>query len=132
VIRNEQGYKIRLGEVILFKPNSDKLKREYVPFLFELAKRLARLGVNVQVEGHSDAQPSLTKQANWQLSISRAFNIVQFFVEGANFPQERISLAGYGDTRPVVPNDTPEGRAKNRRVEISIITPDRDISELPW
>lgn len=132
VVRTETGYKVRLGEVILFKPGSDKLKKDYVPFLYELGKRLDRLGVSIQIEGHSDAQPYASKQTNWELSISRAFNLVRFFVEGVNFPQERISLAGYGDTRPVTENDTPEGRSKNRRVEISIITPDREISEIPW
>lgn len=132
VIRSDQGYKVRLGEILLFKPGSDKLKKDYVPFLYELGRRLVRIGVNIQIEGHSDATPYTTKQTNWELSISRAYHIVQFFVEGVTFPQDRISLAGYGDTRPLADNETPEGRSKNRRVEISIITPDRDISELPW
>ena len=132
VLKSEQGYRVRLGEVLLFKPGSNKLKRDYVPFLFELGKRLDRLGVTIQVEGHTDIDPSSPRQGNWDLSISRALNIVQFFVEGVSFPQDRISLAGYGDTHPVADNNTPEGRAKNRRVEISIITPDREISELPW
>ncbi len=132
VVKTDSGYKVRLGEAILFKPGSDRLKREYVPFMFELSKRLARLGVGVQIEGHSDATPYATKQTNWELSISRAYHIVQFFVDGASFPQEKISLAGYGDTQPIASNDTPEGRSKNRRVEISILTPDKEINELPW
>lgn len=132
VIRNETGYKIRLGEVILFKPGGERIKKEFVPFLYELSKRLSKLGVQIQIEGHSDTTPYSTKQTNWELSIQRAYNVVKFFVEGSDFPQENISLAGYGDTKPLAQNDTAEGRSKNRRVEISIITPDRDISELPW
>jgi len=132
VVNTDSGYKVRLGEAILFKPGSDKLRKEYVPFMFELSQRLSQLGVKIQIEGHSDATPYQTKQTNWELSISRAYHIVQFFVDGASFPQERISLAGFGDTQPIASNDTPEGRSKNRRVEISIITPDREVSELPW
>ncbi len=132
MVRTDTGYKLRLGEAILFKPGSDKLKKEYVPFIYELSQRLGRLGVNIQIEGHSDATPYATKQTNWELSISRAYHIVQFFVDGASFPQDKISLAGFGDTQPISSNDTPEGRSKNRRVEISIITPDKEISELPW
>src|SRR5688572_4749790 len=75
VTRAETGYKIRLGELIFFKPGSDKLKKDYVPFLFELSKRLSRLEVPIQVEGHSDAAPNVGKQTNWELSISRAYHI---------------------------------------------------------
>ena len=72
-IKSDEGYKIRLGEVVLFRPGSDKLKREAIPFLFELGKRLAKLGLAIQVEGHSDITPTTTHQTNWELSMSRAY-----------------------------------------------------------
>jgi chemotaxis protein MotB len=131
-VKSEEGYKIRLGEAVLFRPGSDKIRRESIPFLFELARRLHRLGLPIQVEGHSDITPAATHQTNWQLSMDRAYNVVQFFVGAVDFPPNKISLTGYGDTQPIASNETPEGRAKNRRVEISIITPNREIASLPW
>jgi chemotaxis protein MotB len=95
-----------------------------------MGKRLGKLGYPVQVEGHSDATPFTTRSTNWQLSISRAYNVVQFLVEGTGFPQSKISLAGYGDADPLAENTTEEGRARNRRVEISILAPDHDIPDL--
>jgi chemotaxis protein MotB len=128
VIRSDRGYRIRLGEYLLFKPGSDRIKRANLPFLHAVGKRLVKMGNLVQVEGHSDASPSITPEANWQLSMTRAFNIVQFLVQANNFPPDKISLAGFGDTRPVAENTTAEGRARNRRVEL-VVTVDEDNPE---
>ena len=131
VVRTERGYKIRLGEVVLFRPGSDRIKREGIPFLFELGKRLIRLNAPVQIEGHADSMPGAEFNSHWELSASRAFHVVQFMVEGVKFPPDHLSLVGYGDTQPIASNESPEGRARNRRVEISITTT-KDIAELEW
>jgi chemotaxis protein MotB len=132
VVRTDDGYKIRLGEQLLFNPGSDKLKRQYIPFLYEMGKRLGRMTFPVQISGHSDSTPFTTKSTNWQLSISRAYNVVQFLVQGTGFPPNRISLAGYGDTQPIADNSTEEGRSRNRRVEISLLAPNHDVPESFW
>lgn len=132
VVRSDEGYKIRLGEVVFFRKGSAKLKRESIPFLFELGKRLVRLGLPIQVEGHTDNTTQDTQKSNWQLSVARAYTMVQFLVEGTEFPENKISIAGYGDTQPLASNDTDEGRAKNRRVEISVFTPDKEVGQMPW
>ncbi len=136
VLKSSNGFKIRLSETMLFKANSDKLKREQIPFLFEMGKRLARLDLPIQVEGHSDrVEGLLNKDSNrqgWQLSVNRSFNILKFLVEGAEFPKQNISISGFGDVQPIASNDSPEGRRKNRRVEIAIITPDQNIKDLEW
>lgn len=132
VLPTDEGFKIRLGEQVLFSPGSDKLKMEYVPFLNEVGKKLAKLGLQVHIEGHTDNSPPGTGQSNWQLSLSRSYHLSRFLVEACNYPQDKISMAGYGDTHPVADNDTPEGRTKNRRVEISVSTNKQDIAELPW
>ena len=72
------------------------------------------------MEGHSDDQPirSGNYPSNWDLSIRRAVSVVRLFVESGGIPPERLSAVGYGDSRPVVPNDSHDHRARNRRVEI--------------
>lgn len=137
VLKTSLGFKIRLGEAMLFSPRSDKLKRAQAPFLFELGKRLADLELPIQVEGHSDSQEFVNSsekadQAAWELSNKRAFNIVRFLIEGARFPKDKISMGVYGNTQPIAEEDTPEAHAKNRRVEISVSTPDREIPYLNW
>ncbi len=132
VIRTDNGFRIRLGEFLLFKPGSDKIKRENIGFLYEIGKRLTKLNLPVQVEGHTDNAPSSTEESNWQLSMSRAYNVVRFMVEGVHFPPNRISLAGFGDTQPVAENDTTQGRQRNRRVELTITAPDRAVETLDF
>lgn len=140
IIRSAEGFKIRLGEAMLFKPGSDKLIREQIPFLYEVGRRLADMNYHIQIEGHSDGlegrKPASTKKQlytdGWHLSVNRAFNMGRFLAEGANFPVEHLSMAGYGDAYPIAENDSPEGRQKNRRVEISVITPDHSLNDLKW
>lgn len=137
VLKTSTGFKIRLGEAMLFSPRSAKLKREQAPFLFELGKRLADLDLPIQVEGHSDSNEfeGVGKKANlkaWELSNQRSYNIVQFLIEAVRFPQEKISMGVFGNTQPIAEEDTIEAQAKNRRVEISVSTPDREIPYLNW
>lgn len=132
VIKSDQGYKIRLGEIALFKQGSDKIKREAIPFLYEVGQRVAKLGANIQIEGHTDVEPDSGFNSNWELSLSRAYHIAQFLVEGTDFPKDKISLAGLGDTNPVADNKTQDGRAKNRRIEISVISPDKGVLDIDW
>ncbi|MBY0371857.1 OmpA family protein [bacterium] len=132
VIKTDKGYRIRLGEYLLFKPGSDKIKRDNIPFLYAVGKRLAKGNSTVQVEGHSDTAPFLSDAANWQLSVSRAFNVVQFFKQGVGFPSTRISLSGYGDSRPVADNATPQGRARNRRVELVVTLAEGSHEGYSW
>lgn len=132
VIRSDKGYRIRLGEYLLFKPGSDRIKRSNLPFLYAVGKRLVRMGHSVQVEGHSDAAPTYTPEANWQLSINRAFNVVQFLVSGVKFIPEKISLSGYGDTHPIAENTTAQGRGRNRRVELVVTVDDEKDEAYSW
>lgn len=132
ITRSEEGFKIRLGEYVLFNAGSDKLRRESLPFLYEVGKRLSRIEGNVQIEGYTDNSAPRSHDSNWHLSAARAFNIMQFLVEGVRFPRSRLSIAAYGEERSVASNDTPEGRARNRRVEISILTKETEASKLLW
>ncbi len=129
VYKTESGFKIRLQEDVVFSSHSDKIRRADIPFLYEIGKRLARTGMQVQVEGHSDAYEGSDP---WKLSMARGYNIARFFMEASQFPRGNISVGGFGDSRPLASNDTTEGRSRNRRVEIAVITNNQPISEMPW
>lgn len=137
VMKTPIGFKIRLGEAMLFAPRSSKLKRNQVPFLAELGKRLGELNLPTQVEGHSDSgellnRGTMNEKEAWDLSTQRSYNIVRFLIDGTFFPQSKISMGVFGNTSPIAEENTPEARAKNRRVEISVATPDREIPYINW
>jgi len=73
------------------------------------------------VEGHTDNLPIHTERfhSNWELSAARAISVIKYLHQNG-IPQERLSALGYGEYRPVAPNDTPEHRSLNRRIEILI------------
>ena len=81
----------------------------------------------VRVAGHTDAaRPRHTAEdyaTNWELSVARAVAVARYLIEAGGVRPERVSVAAYGDTRPTAPNDTREGRARNRRVEIVLLPP---------
>lgn len=85
-----------------------------------LVPSLRKLAVDheILVEGHTDDQPihNLYFDSNWELSTARATSVTRLLIEKYGIPAGHIGAVGYGDTRPIVPNDSPEDRAKNRRV----------------
>lgn len=74
----------------------------------------------IRVEGHTDNVPISTEAfpSNWELSVARAVNVTKYLIEKEGILPERLCAVGYGETRPLFPNDTPEHRQKNRRVEL--------------
>jgi hypothetical protein len=79
----------------------------------------------MRVEGHTDNQPIHNEhyQSNWELSTSRASDLIKVLIVKYGFDPDRLSAAGYAEFHPVALNDTPEGRARNRRVDIVILSP---------
>lgn len=121
--RTERGVVLVLQEVILFNPGEADLLTSGKPFLKKVGTLLSGIPNKVKVEGHTDSHPmsSYRYPSNWELSGARASSVIRFLVEVHDFEISRFSLAGYGETKPIVPNDTPEHMKKNRRVEIIII-----------
>lgn len=115
--------KIRLENNILFLSGSAALQPAGFPVLQKIAEAVTALPNPVRVEGHTDDRPIHSEKypSNWELSIARAVNVVRFLAEKANVAPRRLSAAGYGDSFPLVPNDTSEHRNQNRRVEILLI-----------
>ncbi len=130
VVKTERGFRIRISEHLLFKPGGDKLQRRSIPFLYQIGQHLARLGAPVQIEGYTDNTPLKDGRSNWQLSLDRAYHVGLFFVEALQFPQDKLSLAGFGDTHPLARNESEAGRAQNRRVELSVSAPDAALYEV--
>lgn len=89
----------------------------------ELLKIIEAHHCRVRVEGHTDNVPIFTERfdSNWELSTARAVRIVKYLIQEGNIAPGRLSAVGYGELRPLVQNDTPEHRARNRRVEIVLV-----------
>jgi len=119
----ERGLVIRFVEGVLFDSGKADIKPDAKKILDGIAPLLKRINHHVRVEGHTDNRPIHTKQfpSNWELSTARAVNVVRFFIEQHDFSPYIISAAGYGEYRPVAPNDTEKHRALNRRVDIVIL-----------
>jgi chemotaxis protein MotB len=120
---------LQLRNDVLFDSGRVDIKGDGKKALKEVAKVLASLDERAfQVAGHTDNVPIATSRfpSNWELSTARAVEVVKFLI-AAGVPATRLSGAGYGEFDPVAKNDAPEGRARNRRIEI-VLQP--DISEL--
>ena len=119
-----EGLVISLRELGFFGSGEAKLLPGAADKIAAAAKLLKEKGFSIRVEGHSDDQPihSTLYQSNWELSIARAMSVLRLLVDQADFPEERISAAGYGPFRPVASNDTPEGRKQNRRVDLVVVS----------
>lgn len=85
---------------------------------------LKKLDNHVQIEGHTDSRPinNVRYPSNWELSTSRATNVLRYFVDVEKYPADRISASGYGDTKPLASNETADGQSKNRRVELVVLS----------
>jgi len=108
---------------VLFDSGGADLKGEAIKSLSGIAKIIKDMPNTVIVEGYTDNIPMKTGKytSNWELSAARAFSVVQYLMEKENIDSKRFTVYGYGEFRPVTDNDTEEGRAKNRRIEISIM-----------
>jgi chemotaxis protein MotB len=116
---NDRGAMVlRVTEKILFDPGSNRLKNEAQPILRKVAQLVSPLPFELRIEGHTDDIPYITSdQTNWDLSAYRAIAVLKFFAQNELLSLDRLSAVGYGEHRPIVPNNTVENRALNRRVE---------------
>jgi len=120
---SEQRVRIMLADPVLFDLGESELKPSAIPVLHQVAGLLKDIPNAALVEGHTDDRPIIGGKfrSNWELSAARAFSVIRYFIEEENIKPERLSALGYGEHRPLYPNDTEENRAKNRRIEINIV-----------
>ena len=119
----EDKMRIMFLAPVLFAPGRAELKPSAFLDLQKLAKALAEMPNPIQIEGHTDDQRmgrNLPFASNWELSAARAFAVLRFF-EKFGVPSNRLSAIGYGEFRPMAPNDTLQGRSANRRIEVNIM-----------
>ena len=123
VFLDERGLTIRVEEGLFFASGSDQLNPNAKNVIAMITNTLNELPDNyVRVEGHTDNVPIHTSKfpSNWELSASRATNVVkQMIISGFN--PTYLSSAGYGEYRPVADNSTPAGKQSNRRVDIVLL-----------
>jgi chemotaxis protein MotB len=116
------GLVISLREAGFFASGSAQPMPAAFPAVQQIAASLAQTAYDVRVEGHTDNLPIHTSlfASNWELSAARAISITRLMLETGAISPTRISAAGYAEFHPVAPNETAEGRALNRRVDLVI------------
>ena len=124
VTHTHQGTRLSFEDQVLFDFGRAAISPTGFIFLDKIADVLKKVPYAVRVEGHTDNVPIQTHRfpSNWELSVARAVNVVKYFAEVSNIDPKRLSAVGYGESRPVAANDSPSDRAKNRRVEILLLT----------
>ncbi|QKE41113.1 MAG: OmpA family protein [Ferrovum myxofaciens] len=124
VLQTGRGIVIDLNAQVLFQEGDADLQANAYPPLDEVAKVLNTTGLAVEVKGHTDNIPiSIARYpSNWELSTARASGVVRFFINDGVVSQ-RLTAAGDAENDPLVPNDSPEDRARNRRVTVTVLTP---------
>jgi len=120
---DERGLVISIKDSTFFDLGKADLKPRSIEILNKIGVVLKDLPNQIRVEGHTDDLPINTSQfpSNWELSTVRATTVVRYLVEKVGLPPNKMSAVGYGEFRPLYPNDTEEHRARNRRVDIVVL-----------
>lgn len=120
VIQTPKGLFITLSDGILFQSGVSELRPEGYPVLNKIIQVVLSNQLAVRIEGHTDNVSIRSERfpSNWDLSIARAVHVVKYFIDTGKIAPQRLSAVGYGESKPLYPNDSPANRGKNRRVEI--------------
>lgn len=124
-LQGPEGPVVRIQDQVIFRSGSDAVSEDGRKLLAGLAPELAGANAYLRVEGHTDSDQLKVHakeypHGNLDLSAQRALEVASVLQENG-VPADRIAVVGYGEHRPVAPNDTPEGKRRNRRVEIVIL-----------
>ena len=133
VTQSNRGITVEINASVLFAPGQAALEESSDKTLRAVAQVVKHGEHAIQVEGHTDnvAIRSATFPSNWELSTARASSVVRLLID-SGVSAQRLTALGYGENRPVEPNDTPQGRARNRRVTVTVLSaePER-VTEIP-
>lgn len=127
------GLVVSLREVGFFNTGEAQLLPEALPVLTHIAQVLAQGGFEIRVEGHTDDVPIHNQKysSNWELSSARATEVVLMMVEQCGFEPDHVSVAGYAQYRPVASNSTEDGRRKNRRIDLVVVSGPAEAESQP-
>lgn len=118
-----RGLVISLRQSAFFSSGTDALDQSSLPIMKKLAELIATLPNSIQLEGHTDSIPihNARFKSNWELSCARAIAVLETFCGTFELSRSRFSVVGRADTVPIDSNETPDGRARNRRVDVVIL-----------
>lgn len=134
VTQSPRGIRVEINASVLFAPGDAKLDAETSQVLKAVATVLKDDDHAIQIEGHTDSVPikNAAFPSNWELSAVRASSVVRLFAENG-IAESRLAVIGKGATQPVESNDTPEGRLRNRRVTLIILSGlPEPVKEVPF
>ena len=126
-----RGLVISLREAAFFASGDDGVAPSSVPMLAKIAAEAQAISNPMRLEGYTDAVPIHNSRfrSNWELSAARAISMMELLRQQFHLPSERMSIAGYADNAPADTNDTAEGRAHNRRVDLVLLSAEGEKSE---
>ncbi len=126
-----RGLVVSLQDATFFPSGADAIAPETYPTVKKIADLILKLPNPVRLEGHTDSIPihSGRFRSNWDLSAARAIAMLDLLSDHFELPRNHFSIAGYADTAPIDTNNTPEGRARNRRVDIVFLNQQALIGE---
>jgi chemotaxis protein MotB len=118
-----RGLVVSLKQTAFFPSGTDLIDPNTMPVIGKLADALNAVSNPLRIEGHTDSVPIHTSRfrSNWELSAARAISMMELLASQFNVDRSRIGIVGFADNAPQASNDTPEGRARNRRVDIVIM-----------
>ena len=119
-----RGLTVSFKQAALFDSGEAVVKPTAIPAVEKLAKVVLKIPNQVRLEGHTDNIPIHTEHFNnnWELSSSRSIAMLQLLTEHFQVKADRLAVSGYADVAPIASNETEEGRAKNRRVDVVILS----------
>lgn len=124
IVRNADGILLRFQDTLFFERGKADLHAEARRILDKVAAVIAKLPNAIEAEGHTDTLPIRSAQfpSNWELSVARATAVVRYLVEVHGVSPLRLAARGLGEHKPLYPNNPTLGEARNRRVELNILT----------
>jgi chemotaxis protein MotB len=128
-----RGLVVSLPQAVLFPQGEAQINAAALPMVGQIANVLQDIPNKISLAGHADPVPIHNRlfKSNWELAAARSLSLLNLLTTRYGIAESRFSIASYGSNDPRNPNDTPDGRASNRRVEILILdeTPNPSLPE---